>query len=148
MTMKNDAKFEKDLTCHFKIDMMDLTSFEPSTWKSQNFQFNVLLLSKVYIFQAKKVQRSYLSRNWRGIRNSERNRLVVSKLAWGIWQMLTWVLESLKDFHFNGLLWARYILFELKMYRGVIFHDTDKWWKIWRKIDLLLGKWHEEFGKF
>ena len=31
MTMKNDAKFEKELTCHFKIYMMDLTSFEPST---------------------------------------------------------------------------------------------------------------------
>ena len=104
--------------------------------------------AKYIYFQAEKVQRSYLSRNWRGIQHSERNRLVVSKLAWGIWQNLTWVLESLKDFHFNGLLWARYILFELKIYRGVIFHDTDKWWKIWRKIDLLLGKWHEEFGKF
>ena len=35
-----------------------------------------------------------------------------------------------------------------KKYRGVIFHDIEKWYKIWRKTDLLLGKWHEEFCKF
>ena len=39
-------------------------------------------------------------------------------------------------------------MFELKKYRGVIFYDTGKWCKIWRKTDLWLGKWHEEFGRF
>ena len=139
----------------------------------------------------------------------KRNRLVISKLTWGIWRILTQALESLKNFHFNGFLlskvyivwakkyrgivfheteegykiwggidlsfknwhkefdkfwpehskvskiftlvgsfWAKYILFELKKYRGVIFHDIEEWCKIWRKTDLLLGKWHEEFGKF
>ena len=38
--------------------------------------------------------------------------------------------------------------FNLKNYRAVIFHDTDESCKIWRKIDLWSGKWHEEFGKF
>ena len=47
-----------------------------------------------------------------------------------------------------GCLWPKYIMFELKKYRGVIFHDTEEWCKIWRKIDLWFGKWHEEFGKF
>ena len=37
MTMKNDAKFEEELTCQFKIDMMNLTNFGLSTQKSQNF---------------------------------------------------------------------------------------------------------------
>ena len=37
MKMKNDAKFEKELTCHFKDDMKNLTNFDPSTWKSQKF---------------------------------------------------------------------------------------------------------------
>ena len=37
MGMKNDAKFEKDLTCQFKIDMRNLTNFDPSTRKSQKF---------------------------------------------------------------------------------------------------------------
>ena len=35
MTMKNDAKFEEELTCQFKIDMRNLTKFGPSTRKSQ-----------------------------------------------------------------------------------------------------------------
>ena len=35
MTMKNDAKFEEKLTCKFKIDMRNLTNFDPSTQKSQ-----------------------------------------------------------------------------------------------------------------
>ena len=31
MAMKNDAKFEEELTCQWKIDMRNLTSFVPST---------------------------------------------------------------------------------------------------------------------
>ena len=31
MTMKNDTKFEEDLTCQFKVDMRNLTDFDPST---------------------------------------------------------------------------------------------------------------------
>ena len=46
-----------------------------------NFHFNMLLLSKVSIAQAKKVQRNYLSWNWRMIQNLERKQLVVSKLT-------------------------------------------------------------------
>ena len=44
--------------------------------------------------------------------------------------------------------WAKYILLELKKYRGVIFHDTEEWYKIWRGIDLSFQNWHEEFDKF
>ena len=36
--MKNDAKFEEDLTCQFKIDMRNLTNFDLSTQKSQKFE--------------------------------------------------------------------------------------------------------------
>ena len=31
MTIKNYAKFKEELTCHFKIDMMNLTNFDLST---------------------------------------------------------------------------------------------------------------------
>ena len=30
MILKNDTKFEEELTCHFKIDMKSLTNFDPS----------------------------------------------------------------------------------------------------------------------
>ena len=37
MTMKNDEKREEELTCQFRIDIRNLTNFDPSTRKSQNF---------------------------------------------------------------------------------------------------------------
>ena len=36
-TWKNDAKFEEESTCQFKIDMRNLKNFDPSTQESQNF---------------------------------------------------------------------------------------------------------------
>ena len=86
MTMKNDAKFEEELTCQFK--------------------------------------------------------------TWGFQWILTWTLENLKSLQFNGLLWPKYIMFEQKTYRGVMFDGTEDWSKIWRKTDFCIQKWHEEFGKF
>ena len=35
MTMKNDAKFEEELTCRFKIHMRNSTNFDPSTQKEE-----------------------------------------------------------------------------------------------------------------
>ena len=37
MTRKNDAKFEKELTCQFKVDMKNLIKSGRSTRKSQKF---------------------------------------------------------------------------------------------------------------
>ena len=74
------------------------------------------------------------------MKNLKRNILVVSKLREGIRRISTCALESLKN--------LQYIMFALKKYRGVIFHDTGEWYKLWRKADLWFGKWHEEFGKF
>ena len=61
MTIKNETKFKKELTCHFKTDMRNLTKFDPS----KNLQFNGLLLTKVYNIWAKKVQRSYVWSHWK-----------------------------------------------------------------------------------
>ena len=47
-----------------------------------------------------------------------------------------------------GCLWPKYIMFELKKCRRVMFDGTEYWCKIWRKTDLCFQKWHEEFGKF
>ena len=37
MTTKNYAKFEKELTCQFKIDSKNLVNFDTSSRKSQKF---------------------------------------------------------------------------------------------------------------
>ena len=47
-----------------------------------------------------------------------------------------------------GSFWEKYILFQLKKNRGVIFHDTKEWCKIWRKTNLWFRKWQENFNKF
>ena len=112
----------------------------------KNVHFYWFLLCKVFKVWSKKVQRSYFSWHWKLMQNLKKNWFVVSNMT-RIWWILTWTLESFKKSYFNGLL-LNYILFQLKKYRGVIFHDTEEWCKIWRKTALLLGKWHEEFCKF
>ena len=37
MTLKNDPKFEKELTCQLKTEKRNLTNFDPSTRKSHKF---------------------------------------------------------------------------------------------------------------
>ena len=37
MSLKNAEKFEEELSCCFKTDIGNLTNFDPSTQKSQNF---------------------------------------------------------------------------------------------------------------
>ena len=69
-------------------------------------------------------------------------------MTWVIWRILTGHSKVSKIFTLNGSFWPSYIMFELKKYWGVIFHDTEECCKIWRKTDFWFGKWHEEFGKF
>ena len=55
--------------------------------------------------------------------------------------------QSLKNLHFHWFLLWKVLMLDLNKYRGVIFHDTEEWWKIWRRTELWFGKWHEEYGK-
>ena len=40
-----------------------------------------------------------------------------------------------KIFILMGSFWAKYILFELKKYRRIIFHETEEGYKTWRGIN-------------
>ena len=74
--------------------------------------------------------------------------LCFQKLSWEIWQIFTRALKSLQI----GTLMASFCLklkiYELKIYRGVIFHGNEEWCKNWRGIGLSIQNWHEEFDKF
>ena len=59
-----------------------------------------------------------------------------------------WPKKVSKIFILMDSFWVKYILFELKKYRGVIFHETEEEYKIWREIDLSFQNWHNEFDKF
>ena len=43
MTMKNDGKFEEDLTCQFKVDMRNLANFDLSPEKSKKFRVRMIV---------------------------------------------------------------------------------------------------------
>ena len=60
MTQQSDAKFEEKLTLGSKNDMRNLVNFNVSSSKSENFHFNVLLLSIAYKVSAKKIQKNSL----------------------------------------------------------------------------------------
>ena len=47
MTLKSGAKFEEKLTCALGIETQNLAYFHQSTRKSQNWNFDGILLSKV-----------------------------------------------------------------------------------------------------
>ena len=70
------------------------------------------------------------------------------KINMNLTQNLTQALKKTKTFFLIGSLWPKYILFELRKYRGVIFHDTEEFCKFWIKTDQWFEKIHEKFGKF
>ena len=47
--MKNDAKFEENLTCQIKIDMSIQRIFTRALENLKSLNFNELLLTKVYV---------------------------------------------------------------------------------------------------
>ena len=47
ITLKNDAKFEEELTCPLKNDIRKFANFNTSSENSGNLHFNGLLLPKV-----------------------------------------------------------------------------------------------------
>ena len=53
-----------------------------------------------------------------------------------------------KIFILMSFFWAKYILFELKKYRGIMFHETEEGYIIWWGTDLLFQNWCMEFDKF
>ena len=61
---------------------------------------------------------------------------------------LTGAFESLKNFHFNGLLLGKVYIVWDKSYWGVIFHEIEEGYKIWRGMNLPFQNWLKEFGKF
>ena len=56
-------------------------------------------------------------------------------------------LKVSKIFILMGSYWAKYILFELKMNRGVICHENEEGYTICRGIDSSFQNWHKEFDK-
>ena len=99
-------------------------------------------------FQLKEVQRSYVLWYWRLMQNLKKNHYAVIQNwqefgeFWSEHYKVSKICTLIAPFR------AKYIIFDLKKYRGIIFHDTEESCKILRKTRLWFGKWHQDFGKF
>ena len=126
MTLKKHTKFEEKLTL--------ICFFHQNTWKCQNWYFHRILLSKVENAWAK----------WGVMCNG-------TEEWWKIWRGLDllfqnwheefdkfWLehLKVSKIYTLMGCFWPKYIMFELKKYRGVVFHDTRSDTKFEEKFSL------------
>ena len=100
-------------------------------------KFNGLNLSKNYIPSPKTLltDLSNITFNW----------LVVWKMTWGIWQIIS---RALKIGISMGSFSPNLKKYELKMHREVICHDNKELHKIWRGSDLSFQSWHKEFDEF
>ena len=134
MTLRSDAKFEEKVTCGSENDMRNLVNFIASSGTSENLHFDVLLLSKVYYVWAKKVQVT--------------GPVLVVK-AYSIcsfskyFQILCVFAQIFKYF---ALFLKNRTLSLLSRIgpRRVMCHNTEEWFKIWIRIELCFGKWHED----
>ena len=70
------------------------------------------------------------------------------KLTWKIWQIFTRALESLQIGTLMRSFYPKQKIYELKIYKRVLCHENEEWYKIWREIDLSVQNWHEQFDKF
>ena len=106
---------------------------------SPNLYLDSLLLLKKYKISAKKVQRSSVLWHWRLMQNFKKNWLVFQnwKEFGGFWFEHS---NISKVYTLIGPFLEKYVIFDLKKYRWVIFHDTRERYKIWRKNDLWFGK--------
>ena len=91
-----------------------------------------LLVLKVYKISAKKVHSSYVSWYWWVVQNLKSNWFFVSKMPRICWSLVR-ALKSLKNCALIGPFWAKYITFDLKKHRGVLFRETGESCKVWKK---------------
>ena len=114
----------------------------------KNLHFNGLPLTKVYNVWPKKVQGSYVWWHWILMQNLKENWLLLSKMTWGIWEIFTRALESLKIGTLMGFFCPKLKMHELKLYSGAICHGNEKRWKTGRGTDLSFQNWDEDLMNF
>ena len=82
------------------------------------------------------------------IQDLKENWLVLPKMTWEIWHNFTGALESLNIGTLMACFCPKLKMYELNIFKGVICHDNEEWYKNWTGISLSVKNWHEEFDKF
>ena len=137
MTLESDAKFEEKLTFGLENNTKNLANFHQSTRAS--LKMGTLMgffCPKLKIFELK-IYRGVMChdneewcKNWRGIDLSVQNWHEEFDEFWPEHSKISKICTLM------GFFWTKYIMFDLKKYRGVMFGSTEYWCNIWRKTDL------------
>ena len=139
MTLNSDAKFKKKTYFWFQIWHEEFDEFYPNHSKVWKFRFFWFFLSKVYKVWAKKIQRS--------LQNSKKT-LALRFQKWyeelgelslehsKVWKIVLWW----------GSFCPKHLMFQLENFRRIVYHDNEGQYKIQRKTNSWLVKWHKEFG--
>ena len=117
------------------------------------------------------MQWSYVSCHWKVMQNLNKNWFAVSKMT-RIWWILTRALEMSKICNLMGSSWPKYIMFELKMYRGnylswrwrMMQNLKENWlvvwkmtWQIWQiftralrsiKVGTMMGSFYPQYKMY
>ena len=115
------CKIGRGIDLSFQNWHEDFDEFWPEHLKiSKICTFDALPLTKLCNFWVKKVQRSYVWWHWTLIQNLKENWLLLSKMTWGIWEIFTRGLESLKIGILMGFFCLKWKMYELEIYRELI----------------------------
>ena len=129
MTLKRVAKFKWKLTCGLKNDSRNLLNFLVSSWKSENLQFDWIRLSKAYKHLDEKVQKSYVSWDWRVMQSLKKNWVLVPKMTWRIWRILMQAVARLDICTLMDYFCRKYVMFELKKMQRSCVVKNNLWFQ-------------------
>ena len=139
-------EFDEFWSEHLKVSNKEFIKFWPEHSKvAKIFTLMSSFWAKYILFELKKYigiifhETEERYKIWRGIEFSFQNWLKEFDKIWPEHSKVS------KMFILMSSFWAKYIFFELKMYRGIIFHETEEGNKIWRGIDFSFQNWHKEF---
>ena len=128
MTLNTDAKFEEKKDSWFQKWNEEFGKFSLKHSRVQKFHLNGLFLSKIYEIELKKYRRA-IFHDTDVMQNSINPDLVVSQIAWGIGWTFIRALKSLKNCTLMGSFCLKNVMFQLENFRGIMCHDTEKWWQ-------------------
>ena len=147
MKLKRDTKFGEKSTYRFKIDKKFDKFWLDHSRVSKIFTLMDLFWAKYILFELKKYRGFFLHETedgykiCRGIDSSFQNWYKEFDKIWPEHSEVSKIFILMCSFR------AKYILFELKKNRGIMFHETEEEYKICRRINSSFQKSHKELDK-
>ena len=108
----------------------------------KKLHFNGLLLNKVYVWAKKSIGEFCLMALNIDATFERKLTCTFKNDMRNLGNFHQSMFESLKIETLMGSFYVKWKICALKIYRGVLCHDNEEWYKIWRGIDLSVQNWH------